>query len=181
MNSSPLPGLAARIALCLACTFAMAAPPVTAAAAQTPTLDAQEQAFVAKATADNSMQIALAQVALDRSQSPKVRALAKRIVEDHQALNRKFTDFSVARKAHGQAHGVPSRDVTEDKLRLQNLQGDALDKAFAGMMVREHQKIIPLYERAAKDQANAQLRSIAREALPLLREHLEGARALSGR
>lgn len=170
---------AARIALCMGLGLLAAAPP--ARAADTPAaLDAAEQAFVAKATADNSMQVTLAQVALDRSQSPKVRALAKRIIDDHKALNRKFTDVTVARKAHGQAHGIPNRDVTEDKLRLQNLKGDAMDKAFAGMMVKEHQKIIPLYERAAKDERNRPLRTIAREALPLLREHLEGARALSG-
>ncbi|HEV2539684.1 MAG TPA: DUF4142 domain-containing protein [Frateuria sp.] len=170
---------AARIALCMGLGLLAAAPPIRAADTPAP-LDAAEQAFVAKATADNSMQITLAQVALDRSQSPKVRALARRIIDDHKALNRKFTNVTVARKAQGQAHGIPNRDVTEDKLQLQNLKGDAMDKAFAGMMVREHQQIIPLYERAAKDEHNPSLRKIAREALPLLREHLEGARALSG-
>lgn len=147
---------AARIALCLGLGLLAAAPPVRAA--DTPsTLNAAEQAFVAKATADNSMQIALAQVALKRSQSPRVRALAQRIIDDHQALNRKFTDVSVARKARGQAHGIANRDVTEDKLRLENLKGDAMDKAFAGMMVRAHQKIIPVYEHAAKDEHNRSL------------------------
>jgi putative membrane protein len=175
----PATTFAVRIALCMGLGLLAAAPPLRAA--DTPaTLDAAEQAFVAKATADNSMQITLAQVALERSQSPKVRALARRIIDDHQALNRKFTDVSVARKAHGQAHGIPSRDVTEDKLRLQNLKGDAMDKAFAGMMVKEHQKVIPLYEHAAKDGHDRPLQAIAREALPLLRGHLEAARALGG-
>ncbi|NUR22845.1 DUF4142 domain-containing protein [Frateuria sp.] len=179
MKPPPATTFAARIVLC-AGLMLLAAAPAVRAADKPATLDSAEQAFVAEATADNSMQITLAQVAQVRSQSSKVRALARRIIDDHQALNRKFTDFSVARKAHGRAHGIPSRDVTEDKLRLENLQGDALDKAFAGMMVQEHQKVIPLYERAAKDEGNPRLQKIAREALPLLREHLQGARALSG-
>ena len=178
MKRSPVRILLARclLGLCLG----TAAWTSAALAADTPTLDKGEQAFVAKATADNSMQIALAQVALDRSASPKVHALAQRIIDDHQALNRKFTDFSVAKKARGQAHGTPNHDVTEDKLRLQNLQGDALDKAFAGMMVKEHQQIIPLYERAARDANSPKLQQIASDGLPLLREHLQMARALSG-
>ncbi|MGN2252427.1 DUF4142 domain-containing protein [Frateuria sp. GZRe12] len=170
-----LPSFLARGLLGLA-VVALALP---APAANNPTLDKQEQAFVAKATADNSMQIELAKVARDRSSSAQVRELAKDIIDDHEALNRKFTDFSVARKAHGQAHGTPPEDVTEDKLRLQRLHGDALDQAFAGMMVAEHQRIIPLYERAAKDGHDPKLRQIARDGLPMLRDHLRLAHAIT--
>ncbi|MGN2243793.1 DUF4142 domain-containing protein [Frateuria sp. GZRR33] len=168
----------------LACgllSLALAALALPAFATDTPTLDKQEQAFVAKATADNSMQIELAKVARDRSSSAQVRELASHIIDDHRALNRKFTAFSVAKKAHGQAHGTPAEDVTEDKLRLQQLKGEALDQAFAGMMVAEHQKIIPLYERAANDGHDPQLRQIAEEGLPMLRDHLQRARAITAK
>lgn len=172
--------LAARGLLCFGLAGAAFALP--AIAADTPhTLDRQEQAFVAKATADNSMQIELAKVARERSTSPQVRALAERIIDDHEALNRRFTDFSVAKKAHGQAHGTPPEDVTQDKLRLQRLKGDALDQAFAGMMVTEHQKIIPLYEHTAKDAHDPQLRKIAQTGLPMLRDHLQKAQAITAK
>lgn len=173
---SPVPTFIALLGLALA----WATP--AAVAADTPrTLDRQEQAFVAKATADNGMQIELAKIAQTRSASPPVRALAKRIIDDHEALNRKFTEFSVARKAQGQAHGVPSEDVTRDKLQLQRLQGEALDQAFAGMMVAEHQKIIPLYEQAARDAHDPDLRGIARDGLPMLHEHLQQAQAITAK
>ena len=175
---SPVPSFIALFGL----AFAGAVPSLPAVAADTPhTLDRQEQAFVAKATADNSMQIELAKVARERSSSAQVRALAKRIIDDHEALNRKFTKFSVARKAHGQAHGTPAEDVTRDKLQLQRLQGDALDQAFAGMMVAEHQKIIPLYEHAAKDAHDSDLRGIARDGLPMLQDHLRRAQAITAK
>jgi putative membrane protein len=180
MKPPPASPLAARGLLCLALAFTVAPLPVIAA--DTPsTLDKQEQAFVAKATADNAMQIELSKVAQARSSSPQVRALAKRIIDDHEALNRKFTDFSVAKKAHGQAHGTPPEDVTEDKLRLQQLQAEALDQAFAGMMVKEHQKIIPLYEQAAKDGHDPKLRQIAEQGLPMLRDHLQRAHAITAK
>jgi putative membrane protein len=180
MMPPPAPTLPARALLGLALAWTL--PALPAVAADTPhTLDRQEQAFVAKATADNSMQIELAKVALDRSSSAQVHALAKRIIDDHEALNRKFTDFSVAKKAHGRAHGTPAEDVTRDKLQLQRLHGDALDQAFAGMMVTEHQKIIPLYEQAARDAHDPSLRGIARDGLPMLRDHLQKAHAITAR
>ncbi|MEI7037664.1 DUF4142 domain-containing protein [Fulvimonas yonginensis] len=179
MNPAPLRTPVARtlLGLCLGAGCA----PVFAVTTHTPTLSRDEQAFVAKATADDSMQIAVAQAAWERSSSPQVRALARRIIDDHNALNAKFTKVSVARKAHGSAHGVSNRQVTEDTLHLRKLQGPALDQAFARMMVEEHRRIIPLYERAADDPGNRQLQQIARDALPLLRQHLQGAQALLDR
>ncbi|MBP1474439.1 DUF4142 domain-containing protein [Frateuria sp. MAH-13] len=108
MKLPSLPPFLARGLLSLALTALV----LPALATDTPTLDKQEQAFVAKATADNSMQIELAKVARDRSSSAQVRELANHIIDDHESLNRKFTDFSVAKKAHGQAHGTPAKDVT---------------------------------------------------------------------
>ncbi|MCX7514867.1 DUF4142 domain-containing protein [Frateuria sp. STR12] len=182
LPSVPTPA-ARRLLLGLGLACAAMAPP--SPAAETPstshTLNKQEQAFVAKATADNSMQITLAKVALDRSASAQVRALAQQVIDDHEALNRKFTDFSVAQKARGQAHGTPPEDVTEDTLQLQRLQGEALDQAFAGMMVKEHQKIIPLYEQAARDAHDPELRGIARDGLPMLRDHLQVAQAITAK
>ena len=155
--------------LCLAlCQVALT---LSAIAANTPTpLNGQDQAFVAKATADDALQITLAQVVLKQSTSPEVRA--------HQALDRRLTRFSVARKAHGQAHGTSSDEVTKARLQLGQLHGEALDKAFAGMMIKEHEKAIPLYEKAAKESHDPTLRAIARDGLDMLRQHLHAAQAL---
>ena len=163
--------------LCLAlCQVALT---LSAIAANTPTpLNGQDQAFVAKATADDALQITLAQVVLKQSTSPEVRALAQRIISDHQALDRRLTRFSVARKAHGQAHGTSSDEVTKARLQLGQLHGEALDKAFAGMMIKEHEKAIPLYEKAAKESHDPTLRAIARDGLDMLRQHLHAAQAL---
>lgn len=179
MKSTPA-CLSATVVLWLAlCQLAL---PFAAIAADIPpTLDSQQQAFVAKATADDALQITLAKVALEHSQSADVKALAQRIIHDHQALDRKLTRFSAAKKAHGRAHGTPSSDVTKARLQLQPLRGDALDKAFAQKMIQEHQKAIPLYEQAAKAGDNETLQAIARDALPMLRQHLRAAQALAAK
>lgn len=168
------------LALGLLC-LGLCQPAATAWAAQataSPTLDKQEQAFIAKATADDAMQITLARVVLDHPASAQARALARQIIHDHQSIDRKLTRFSVAKPAQGRAHGTSSSDIDHARLQLGQLHGQALDQAFAKKMVQTHEQAIPLYEQAARQSQDKRLRTIARESLPLLRQHLQAAKAL---
>lgn len=143
-----------------------------------PALDAREQAFIARATADDDMQITLAKLAMGRSDNPRMRALASRIVSDHTALNLQFAQFAATKGSKGHAHGVPVQSIRAMQAHLQSLHGEAFDHAFAGMMVKEHRSIIAAYEVAAKTVADDRLKTIAARGLPVLQEHLEAARAL---
>lgn len=143
-----------------------------------PRLDAREQAFVAQATSDDAMQIALGQLAMSRSSNPKVRALASKIVSDHSALNLQFAQLAASTSSKGHAHGVPAGNISALKAHLQQLHGEAFDQAFAGMMVNEHRKIIAAYEVAAKTSHDSRVRTIAARGLPVLQDHLDEARAL---
>ncbi|MDO1528810.1 DUF4142 domain-containing protein [Fulvimonas sp. R45] len=63
---------------------------------------------------------------------------------------------------------------------VNRLCGPAFDRAFAGMMVDEHRRIIRAYEDAARSAPHESLRAIARHGLPVLRGHLATAQALLG-
>jgi putative membrane protein len=141
-------------------------------------LDAREQAFVAQATADNAMQIALAKLAMEKSGDPRLRALASRIVSDHSALNLQFAQLAAARSSKGRAHGTSAQDIAAMEAHLQSLHGEAFDQAFAGMMMKEHRKIIAAYAAAARNSADSQLKALAARGLPVLQEHAAAARAL---
>lgn len=141
-------------------------------------LDAREQAFVAQATADNVLQIALAKLAMGKSGDPRLRALASRIVSDHSALNLQFTQLAAARTSKGRAHGTTAQDAAAMEAHLQSLRGEAFDQAFAGMMVKEHRKIIAAYAAAARNSADSQLKALAARGLPVLQEHAAAARVL---
>lgn len=174
------PTLVARAAFCLAvgCPAASAAEAVNAPAA----LDAQDQAFVARASTNSTLQITMAQVVLgetaaNRSASNEARGLARRIATEQQALIAKFTDFAAARKAD-EKYPAPVHGMNDNKARLQQLHGKALDKAFAGMVIKADQQIIPAYEHTAKHSHTPALRKIASEALPVLGEQLKMASAL---
>ncbi|GGA46450.1 DUF4142 domain-containing protein [Dyella nitratireducens] len=142
-----------------------------------PLLDARERAFVAQATSDDDMQITLAKLAMSKSGNPRMRALASKIVSDHTALNLQFAQFASTKGSKGRAQGVPE-NIRAMQAHLQSLQGDAFDQAFAGMMVKEHRKIIVAYEAAAKTSADDRLKTIAARGIPVLQEHLDAARTL---
>jgi len=170
------PYLAALMIAVLLLALALAIVPRTKAAG--PSLDKHEQAFVAQATADDDLQIAMGKVALARSTDGKVRAFARRLMTDHQALNLQFAHLSVRQGSRGHAHGVPAQDIASMNMHLRSLSGPAFDHAFVGMMVNEHRKIIPAYENAARTSPHAALRTIAQHGLPVLRGHLAMAQAL---
>ena len=133
---------------------------------------------MAQATADDDMQIALAKLAMNRSANPRVRALASRIVSDHTALNLQFAQLAASASSKGHAHGMPVQHIDALQAHLQSLQGAAFDQAFAGMMVKEHRKIIAAYEVVAKTAADDRLKTIAARGIPVLQAHLAAARAL---
>ena len=141
-------------------------------------LDAREQAFVAQATADNALQIALAKLAMGKSGNPRLRALASKIVSDHSALNLQFAQFAAAHGSKGHAHGTSAQDISAMEAHLRSLQGEAFDQAFAGMMVKEHRQIIAAYAAAAKNATDGKLKTLAARGLPVLQEHAAAARAL---
>jgi putative membrane protein len=166
------------ISLCIPLLLCLAIAPGVRGAQSRPRLDAHEQAFVAQATADDAMQIALGQLAMSRSSNSGIRALASKIVSDHTALNLQFAQLAASTSSKGHAHGVPPGNIAALKAHLQQLHGEAFDQAFAGMMVKEHRKIIAAYEVAAKTSHDSRLRTIAARGLPVLQGHLEDARAL---
>jgi len=64
--------------------------------------------------------------------------------------------------------------------QLNTLTGAEFDRAFANLMVQDHEKAIAMLERAQTHVQNAQLRSFIKSTLPTLRQHLATAKSLGG-
>lgn len=164
-------------------TSAHAATPPTVHPAHTPphrlVLDARDQAFVAQATADDAMQIELAKLAMAKSANPHLRALASKIIGDHAALNLQYAQLVRAEGNKRHTRTASTHAIDAMKARLQALQGEAFDQAFADMLIKEHRKIIAAYASAEKNAKNDQLRTIAARGMPVLQGHLDEALALN--
>ena len=76
--------------------------------------------------------------------------------------------------------GVPA-DVSSDRhyRSLAKKSGTEFDKSYVDMMVDQHEADVKLFERAAKEAQDPEVRAFASRHLPSLRGHLEQANSLT--
>jgi putative membrane protein len=146
--------------------------------ARPPALASLDQAFLVKAAGDNAFQIAMARVALRMSQTPEVRELAQRVMNDHERMNKELATIATDRSTDQPSPAVPVDKARQLQQHLLTLQGAAFDQAFAGVMVNDHHTAIALFTHEIEPGRDEALRDFARKELPSLREHLAMANAL---
>lgn len=131
------------------------------------------ESFLREAMEGNVAEVALAEVAEQKSQNPDVKQFAQMIRKDHQEANRQLQPIA-------QAHGVSmpqSLDSKHQKKRdhFQSLSGSEFDKEYATDMLKDHQKDISRYEKAAQELKETDVQQYAQATLPKLRQHLQHA------
>jgi putative membrane protein len=144
-----------------------------------PALTRADQDFVAKAAGDNGFQIAMARLALQKSQTSAVRELAQRITTDHTRMNNELARIATRHSTTHKSTPVPVKRSEQLQNDLGRLDGDAFDRAFAGAMVNDHHGAIVLFSKEADPGENDDLRAFARKELPALQTHLAMAQALN--
>ena len=118
-----------------------------------------------------------AELALQRSREPAVRAYAQTLLNDHQnLLNRTSMAIELA--------GVP---VPSSLLQprhfslfqqLQTIPSAGFDETYRNIQVMVHIQAIDLQQRYAMTGDNAGLRALASETVPVLHAHLASAQRL---
>jgi putative membrane protein len=129
--------------------------------------------FLKNAEQANSAEIALSQVAQSRAQNSDVKQLAQMMVTDHQACNQKV-------QAIAQAHGLvfdQSLDwINQHEVnRLQKADEATFDKDYTKVMLKDHVKAIKMFQKAADDINEPDVKEFAANTLPTLRTHLRHA------
>jgi putative membrane protein len=147
----------------------LALTPALTRAADNQPLDPDEQAFLNQAMSDNAAQIAMAKLALQKSQNQQVIDLANTVIQERQSLDARLMQL-LGRSAVNTSKPGPNNDDT--MASLQQLNGNGFDKAFAALLVRDHNRIISAYECIKAHSSNLALRTVARGAMPELRGDL---------
>jgi putative membrane protein len=137
-------------------------------------LNADEQAFLARAQNDNASQIAMAKLALTKSTNPHVIDLANTIIQERTALSARMAQLQPGANEQTRQAG----DNNPIMNRMQSLDGDAFDKTFASAAVRNHCRMISAYEAMKMNAINPAMKNFAHEAIPALRSNLTIAMAL---
>jgi putative membrane protein len=135
--------------------------------------------FVKKAALDGMTEVQLGKVALEKSQDPKVRQFAQKMITDHGKANEEL-----AAVAQSKNLDVPKSLDSEHEAMVRQMSskdGAAFDAAYREHMNADHSEAIALFQGASTGR-DQQLAALAKKTLPTLEEHKHMAEALpSGR
>lgn len=135
-----------------------------------------DQEFVDFAAQTDMTEAHLGQMAQEKGDAQAVKDYGQMLTSDH--TNDYNTITSVATKAN---LTVPKGiDAAHDRMiaPMDKMKGAAFDHMFLRDMVSGHDHAISVYKKEANDAQNADLKSYATQALPVLEKHLNAAQDL---
>lgn len=164
---------AATLALAACATEGDMAAPAAAAGDMTPN---QRAAYVEMAAASDLYEIQSGQLAASRAQNAEVRAFGQMLVEHHTATTQQLTAAATAAGTPPNPTLMPMQ--AEMISQLQGATGAEFDRIFVRQQVQAHQMALALHTNYASNGDTPTLRTVAAAAAPIVRQHLERARAL---
>jgi len=136
-------------------------------------------AFVSNASQSDMYEIQAAQIAQTRSKNAEVKAFAKMMVTEHTAMMNQMKPLVMA------AGQTPAAKLDERRQGfLDNLKTatDAnFDKTYVDQQVAAHDEALTLMSGYADKGSDAGLKGGAAKAVPMIRTHLEHAKALQAK
>jgi putative membrane protein len=144
--------------------------------APAPSAAAADEAFAKKAALAGMKEVEAGKVALEKSQDAEVKKFARHMVDDHTKAGE-----TLRATAAKQGVDVPTAlDVKSRKAvdKLASLSATKFDAAYKAEMVKDHKKVVALFQAEAKS-GPSELGRFASETVPTLEEHLRMAQDLT--
>lgn len=139
-------------------------------------ISSQDHKFIMDAAMGGMMEVELGRVAAQRGMSDAVKQFGQRMVDDHSKVNAELTSLASSKgmtlpAAMDEKH---QKEVT----KLSGMSGAEFDRAYAKMMVKDHEKDVRMFERHSTRGTDPDIKAFAAKTLPTLQEHLQMAKAL---
>jgi putative membrane protein len=171
----------------MAIVAAIAALPLTGAdpaVAQTATpkdaaknVSSRDKKFIEEAGAGGMLEVQGSKLALERATDPEVKRFAEQMIKDHEKVNQQLIALVSPKGAP-----PPSELPMMMRSKLSSLgkeQGAKFDEEYMDEIgVDAHKDTVKLFEKAAKDLDDPELRKFAADTLPSLKHHLTMAQQL---
>lgn len=143
-----------------------------------PTNDA-DRTFVTALAKGGMAEVDAGRLAGSKSDNADVKSFAQRMVADHEQAN-----AQLASVAHQLKLAMPA-DVDPDQkamqTALQNAGGDDFNRTYMQGQVTAHQQTTHLLEYEVGSGQNATLKKLAADLLPVVRDHLAMAQAITAK
>ena len=140
-------------------------------------LDEKSGKWATEAAGGGMMEVTLGQTAQQQAASQRVKDFGSMMVRDHTKANDELKAIANAKNFTLPAMLPEKHQKHVDDLSKK--QGNDFDKAYMKMMVNDHEEDVKKFEKAASDATDPAIKDFAARTLPVLRAHLDSARAIN--
>ena len=148
--------------------------------AQAADLAMVDKRFLENAAQSNKTEIEGSQLAKTKTKNPDILSFAEKLIEDHTKAN---SELAALAKSKGVE--VPNEPSIMEKGKLKYLStrdGAGFDESFVNNIgIAAHEVTIKLFETAAKEAKDPEIKQFAQKMLPELNMHLEHAKELKAK
>lgn len=130
-------------------------------------LNSTDKGFVKDAAKGGMMEVAMGRVAEQNSSNADVKSFGGRMVRDHSKANNELK--ALAKQKNVELPPAPSPEKWKS------------DKDYMGMMVKDHEKDLDLFQNEAKNGGDADLKRFADKTAATVRKHLDMAKEINGK
>jgi putative membrane protein len=141
----------------------------TTQGAQPGQVSSADQKFVEQAASAGLFEVQSAQLAMQKSQDPQVKAHAQHLLRDHQQANNQLRDIAQNQKLQMPTQMLPEQQKMLSE--LQSKQGKDFDQTFLSQQKQAHEQAIDLFQKEAKSGQNQALKQFASQTVPTLKMH----------
>jgi putative membrane protein len=151
----------------------------SAAAQQTAKeISRQDRKFIEKAAVGGMAEVQMGQLAAQKGQNQAVRDYGNAMVTEHTAGNQRLMNIA------GSMGVTPPADLDFMHRRmakkLNKQREKEFDETYIESQIKDHKKMIELFEEQGRDGQSTELKQFASEMLPKLRNHLQMAEQVQG-
>ena len=141
-------------------------------------MSSRDRDFLMDAAVGGLMEVELGRIAAQQGTSDAIKQFGQRMVDDHGNANTELMSLASSK-------GITLPTSLDDKHRAQvtklsAMSGADFDRAYAKMMLKDHEKDVSEFEKQSTKGTDADIKAFVSKTLPTLQEHLTMARALPG-
>lgn len=131
--------------------------------------------FAANAAQGGLAEVEMGRLAAERAADPAVKEFGQRMTTDHSRAEAELRSLAQKKGLNLPADVDSSQRSELDKLA--KLSGAQFDKEYMSTMVKDHETDVKDFETQAQQGGDPDIKAFANKTLPILKQHLEMARA----
>ncbi|HEX2219942.1 MAG TPA: DUF4142 domain-containing protein [Gemmatimonadales bacterium] len=163
----------------LAAAMLAAAPGAAAQVTSSQDSIAADTAYIRQVIQSNFLEVGLGRRAYSEAEDSAVKQFALRMIRDHNSMNDQWSELAQRNGMEVELEVGPAGQAVAE--RLEDLEDEEFDQAYMAAMIRQHEQDLATVSRLARWARSPEVRELASNGAPTLRQHLELAREVGSR